>query len=89
MREVPEKPKRQYFRIFGNKKFHVARRYGDVGSDYHCLCGLVYSGKYSAMPISEYLGDECMSCRHAASQKRRLWTGESVLEVKIRRATQT
>jgi hypothetical protein len=87
MREVPEKPKRQYFRIFGNKKFHIATKYSE-GSDYYCLCGLVYSAKYSATPISEYLGDECMSCRHSASKKRTLWTGELVLEVKIRGAAQ-
>jgi hypothetical protein len=84
MREVDEVLKQQYFRVFGNKKYHIARK---TELYYFCLCGNVYPKDASATPISQYVGDECMSCRHATSKKvysrrRREW----VLEVKIRRA---
>jgi hypothetical protein len=84
MREVDETLKQQYFRIFGNRKYHIARK---TESYYFCLCGNIYPGNTQATPISQYVGDECMSCRHATSKKiysrrRREW----VLEVKIRRA---
>jgi len=84
MLEVLETPQQQYFRIFGNKKFHIATK-GD--RNYFCLCGNVYRIEAEAAPISEYVGDECMSCRHATSKKiyskrRHAW----VLQVRIRRA---
>jgi hypothetical protein len=82
MLEVPEIPKQQYFRIFGNQKFHIARK---TELYYSCLCGIYYPGDTPTTPISEYVGDECMSCRHATSKKirrQRRW----MLEVKIRRA---
>jgi hypothetical protein len=83
MLEVPEIPKQQYFRIFGNQKFHIARKGGIY---YYCLCGIYYPGDAPATPISEYVGDECRNCRYATSKKirrQRRW----MLEVKIRRAT--
>ena len=85
MREVDEKPKQQFSRVFANQKFHIATK---TESYHFCLCGIAYSREARATPIPEYVGDECMSCRHASSKKRTLWTGEWVVEVRIRRARQ-
>jgi hypothetical protein len=92
MLEVPETPRQQYFKIFGNQKFHIAKKtqsplVESVKDVYVCLCGNIYPGDVSATPISEYIGDECMSCRHAASKEvySRRRHGR-ILEVRIRRA---
>ena len=87
LRQVPESPKQQYFRIFGNQKFHIAVRYKSEGKTYYrCLCGNIYCWEGSDVEaISQYLGDECMSCRHATSKKV-YRKGTWVLEVRIRRA---
>src|ERR1700722_920141 len=86
MREVPERPPRQYFRIAGHDRYHIAYQF-EVGGDYYTLCGFKYDAKCKATPIVEYVGDECHNCRYATSKERRVsaWSRERVLEVKIRR----
>ena len=82
MLEVAQIPKQQYFRIFGNKKYHIATK---RENRFYCLCGNIYRAfDADASPISEYVGDECMSCRHATSKKIRRH-GAVVLEIRIRR----
>jgi hypothetical protein len=83
MKEIMEKRVREYFRIFGNEKYHICTKNED--GHYHTLCGLNYSGRYSAEPITEYYGDECMSCRHASSYQKKSKKIGIVLMVRIRR----
>ena len=52
MREVSEGPQRQYFRMFGDERYHIAWQLYD-GGYYLTLCGSRYDTKSKAKPITE------------------------------------